>query len=254
LSFTGFFCTYLILGTTTWLVMQVLAVPLRPVLLRPAFQAIRNKWKRLLGTGLMSTAITGVGYLLCVIPGLVLSVLLALVAPVVMMENSRGFAAMKRSKDLTLRSLRTTALAVAILFLVPLMITGATSQFVAMSVKSFADFNHGAVSGEVNTASDPRTAESPNPDGPDGKWRVRFGARTPDLLTGVLTLPVQILLTSLSSVVVALLYLKTRQAGGESLQDLLSQFEEADQPRKKWQERVRQRLLQSGRTTSKQTT
>jgi len=70
-------------------------------------------------------------------------------------------------------------------------------------------------------------------------------------LTSLLMLPIQILLTSLSSIIVALLYLKTRQAGGENLRDLFNQFEETEHPRKKWQERVRNRLLQSGRITSR---
>ena len=34
--FTGFFCGYLIIGTTTWLVNQILSFPLRPVRIRPA--------------------------------------------------------------------------------------------------------------------------------------------------------------------------------------------------------------------------
>jgi hypothetical protein len=70
-------------------------------------------------------------------------------------------------------------------------------------------------------------------------------------LTTLIMLPIQILLISLSSIIVALLYLKTRQAGGENLRDMFSQFEETEHPRKKWQERVRQRLIQSGRITSR---
>jgi hypothetical protein len=35
------------------------------------------------------------------------------------------------------------------------------------------------------------------------------------------------------------------------MQDLLAQFEEADQPRTNWQRRVHKRLEQSGRVTSK---
>jgi hypothetical protein len=64
-------------------------------------------------------------------------------------------------------------------------------------------------------------------------------------------LPIQILIASLSAIIWALLYLKTRQAGGEPMRDLMEKFEEADRPRKKWQERVRQRLIQSGRITSR---
>jgi hypothetical protein len=50
--------------------------------------------------------------------------------------------------------------------------------------------------------------------------------------------------------VTALLYFKTRQSGGETMNNLLEQFEEeTDRPRSRWQERVRERLVQSGRIT-----
>jgi hypothetical protein len=65
-------------------------------------------------------------------------------------------------------------------------------------------------------------------------------------------LPMSMLLNSFSAITFALLYLKTRQAGGESMTDLLSQFEESERPRSKWQNRIRERLLQSGRTPSSQ--
>lgn len=64
-------------------------------------------------------------------------------------------------------------------------------------------------------------------------------------------LPFQIVLLPLSSIIIALLYLKTRQVGGESMQDLLSQFEEVEQPQTNWQRRVQARLMQSGKHTSK---
>lgn len=67
----------------------------------------------------------------------------------------------------------------------------------------------------------------------------------------ILWLPIQILVFSFSGIIIALLYLKTRLAGGESMNDLLEKFEDDEGPRKKWQERVRQRLIQSGRIPSK---
>jgi hypothetical protein len=61
-----------------------------------------------------------------------------------------------------------------------------------------------------------------------------------------------ILITSISTVITALLYFKTRLAGGESMQDLLAKFEDADsQKTTKWQNRIRERLQQSGRVTGK---
>ncbi|MGH9820814.1 MAG: hypothetical protein ACRD43_11650, partial [Pyrinomonadaceae bacterium] len=70
-------------------------------------------------------------------------------------------------------------------------------------------------------------------------------------LNQVVWLPIQILVVSFSAIIVALLYLKTRLSGGETTIDLLEKFESDDEPRRKWRERVRQRLIQSGRVTSK---
>ena len=46
------------------------------------------------------------------------------------------------------------------------------------------------------------------------------------------------------------MYFKTRQAAGESMQDLLSKFEDSEAPQNKWQKRVKERLIQSGRISS----
>ena len=67
----------------------------------------------------------------------------------------------------------------------------------------------------------------------------------------IFLLPMQIVVISFTAIIVALLYLKTRQAGGEPLIDLLSKFEDTEHPTKRWQERVRERLIQSGRITSR---
>jgi hypothetical protein len=277
-TFTGVFCGYLAVGTITWMVNQVLALPLRPVRIRPALRATWKNWKGLVGTGILATVLTFLGYALCIVPGIFLSITLALVAPVVMMENLRGFAAMKRSKTLVLRSLGTTTAAVALLFFIPLAIGGLTGGIVALSVKSLADAGekiaaagHNANTSNAEPGSQPVAAAPAVPAndddddvkiavGPGGKVTVesdestmirRIARLARESITTLIMLPIQILLTSLSSIIVALLYLKTRQAGGENLHDLFIQFEETEHPRKKWQERVRQRLIQSGRVTSR---
>ncbi|MEP7149716.1 MAG: protein kinase [Acidobacteriota bacterium] len=275
--FAAFFCGYLTVGTITWLVNQILALPLRPVRIRPALRATWKNWKRLIGTGVLSTLLTFLGYALCFIPGVALSITLALVAPVVMMEGLRGIAAMKRSKALVTRSLGTTGAAVALLFFVPLMIGATTGVVVALSVKSLADAGEKlSTSGKKDEAGiaptasqSPAEEEIPKDDevvkvelGTGGEVQVKSSSDQKTLirrvaqvaresLTTLLMLPIQILLTSLSSIIIALLYLKTRQAGGENLRDLFLQFESSEQPRKKWQERVRGRLMQSGRVTSR---
>ena len=51
-----------------------------------------------------------------------------------------------------------------------------------------------------------------------------------------------IFIIPLMSIVPALLYLKMRQLGGETLNDALQQIEEVDTQRSQWQQRMRTRL------------
>ncbi len=261
--FTAFFCGYLIVGTTTWIVNQILSFPLRPVRIRPALKATRRNWRHLLGTGLFSTFIILLGFALCFFPGLALSIFLALVGPVVMMENIRGIGALKRSKLLVMRSLRTTTAAVAILFFVPFAIAGATQFIVAVSVKAFSDTGEtiskemqddhvgtdrqDTVRFSIDSENGVKISDNRETDGMSRQ--IRRVVR--ESLSALIMLPIQILLSSLSAIIVSLLYFKTRQAGGESLEELFGRFEETGKPRKKWQERVRQRLIQSGRVTGR---
>ena len=274
-TFFAFLCGYFAVGTITWIVNQVLAVPLRPVQLRPALRATKRNWKRLIGTGLMQSVTILIGIALCFLPGVAATILLSLVAPVVMMEGLRGFTAFKRSKTLVMRSLATTTAAVALLFFVPLVIGGATGAIVALvvdkGVQIYERVNNQqqgngttALAAQPSETSGEQKEDEINIQIGNGRGnRVDVGRRNPTIasiagmaqesLQTLFMLPVQILMTSLSAIIFALLYLKTRQAGGENLGDLLRQFEEAEQPRKKWQERVRQRLIQSGRVTSRPT-
>lgn len=271
-TFLGIFCGYLVFGTTTWLVTQILAVPLRPVKLRPALRHTQKKWKKLLGTGLLTTILTFIGYAFCLLPGFVLSVRWALVAPVVMMENLRGKAALARSKTLVKRSLRTTIAAVFLMFVVPFAVASITSFFVATTVKSFsgepADKNNDAREAEKNAAAPGDASGAPAADervtkisiggkavlvsSKDDKDQMsrRIKGVVREDLTSILMLPFQIIIASLSSIIAALLYLKTRQIGGESTAELFEQFEEEKQPARQWQKRMRQRIALPGRTTT----
>ena len=58
-------------------------------------------------------------------------------------------------------------------------------------------------------------------------------------------------LVPLYSITTSLLYLKAREAGGETLNEALRQFEEEDTADTKWQMRMRERIqLKSGGTSS----
>jgi hypothetical protein len=73
-------------------------------------------------------------------------------------------------------------------------------------------------------------------------------ANAPELaggIVGVIVALLNVLFFPLISTLTALLYLKTRQMGGETLKEALSQFEEEDTPRSKWQQRMREHLRSS---------
>lgn len=270
-TFFVMFCGYLIFGTITWLVAQILAVPLRPVKIRPALEMTRRRWKTFAGTGMMTAILTLLGYALLVLPGLYCTIFFTLVAPVVMMENLRGFDALKRSRNLVNRSLRTTVAAIMIMFLVPLIGSGLIAFVANSAAKSFT-----ATSDKINVtrekAGEAATGDTvENADDKKSDVRISINGTKVDVsepiegknmsekirvtvqevLTQLLLLPFQIFVASFSSIVVALLYIKTRQVGGESMQDLLEQFEESEQPRSNWQKRVKARLEQSGKQTSR---
>lgn len=270
LGFATGFSAYLNIGTTSWIVTQSMAVPLRPIRLRAALRQTRKKWKRFAGTGILTTVLQiAFAIVTCGLGFLVTSVLWTLVGPVVMMENLKGWPAIKRSTQLVRRSLVTSIAAVTIMFFIPAMVAGTISAVVNLSVRAVANeaqrtevrregdkteiqFNSDAPvdSEDINIKATPSGVRVVNMN-PETRKRLRDVVS--DTLLNVLLLPLQMLMTSFTAIIVALLYLKTRQAGGETMRELLSNFEEADEPRKKWQERVRNRLMQSGRVTSKPT-
>lgn len=305
-AFANFFVTafavFLITGTITWIVSHSLAVPLRPIRLRPALVEARKKWKTFAALGIvnaivpilataMVTAVLG-GVLLGIVwilfglegaPVIVaagiaafvglaaflfVSVSLMLSAPVAMMENLRGLAAIRRSKALVSRSLVTALAAYVIMFLIPAVAAGTLSFVISTTARAFelrsptrVERRQAPAAGEGEQSSQPNEERSYNINFGRGP-RVAVSEGGADIrqklidtvletMIQILLLPIQIVVISFTAIIVALLYLKTRQAGGESIHDLFSKFEEADKPRKKWQERVRQRLIQSGRITSR---
>jgi serine/threonine protein kinase len=295
-------CTFFITGTISWVVIQSLAVPLRPIRLRAALREARKKWKTFAGAGILNTIVSvASGIILCIavfvvlflliwlitgspevgaVAGLVVgaalgslaflavSVLLMLAVPVAMMENVGAVSALRRSKELVKRSPVTAFSAFLIMFLIPAVSAGLISFFIGMTAKAL-DPDSGKPAAAVEQSNKNKTgeqaeAESEKPrigisvgnqrvvelSGPTKDIRSRIKDSIFETLMQIILLPLQIFVTSFTAIIFALLYLKTRQAGGESLEDLLAKFEETDQPRKKWQERVRQRLIQSGRVSN----
>jgi hypothetical protein len=204
-----------------------------------------------------------------------------LVPPVVMLENVGVIAALRRSRELVSRSLLTALGAVIIMFLIPAIIAGAISYVVNVSARAFDPKPKTEVESSKNDTPEsailtvplwqsepadvPPAEPAPAADKKDdSNWSWSFGGQKTRIsidkdvrsrlrttffesIIQIFWLPMQLLVFSFSAIIVALLYLKTRLAGGESMNELIERFEDDGRPRKKWQERVRQRLIRSGR-------
>lgn len=310
LTFAIAFCTTLMIGTIVWIVAQYLAIPLRPIRLRPALREVGRRWKKLavagafsalapffvaglsgavgfvivggivklisLGSGLNLRA-PWVGAIVGSVVGLtgffIVYVWTMLVSPVVMMETRALTDAIRRSSQLTNRAFATALGASFILFLIPMVLAGSLSYVVNISAKAFDETPRKALAaverveppaGEGQAAEPENGNDSEitwsfgtrprvNQDSPGEKMNMRDRVKHTVLesLIQLFWLPLNILVGSFSAIIIALLFLQTRLAGGESMNDLIGRFEDDDMPRKKWQERVRRRLIQSGRVTSK---
>jgi serine/threonine protein kinase len=193
----------LISCVTAIIVTQLAVAPLKPVELRPAFAVLRRRWRPFVGTGIRYMLRICLGFILFIIPGLVMIVRYSLWGPVVLMEGLEKKAALKRARALASRSWRTIILAMLFQFLVPATV--------------------GAIVGALIDAA--------------SKGRgVHVSAFSPlSSLVNIFVLP-------LMSIVPALLYLKMRQFGGETLNDVMAQLEAVDGARSNWQQRMRKRL------------
>lgn len=200
----SFLSTSVITAMTALMVTQLHVAPMRPLSMRDALAVLKRRWRPFLRTSIRVSLTVMLGFVLLVIPGIVMMVRYSLYAPVVLMEGLEKRAALKRANELSRRSRRTVMALLAIQFLLP-FIMGALVGY--LSVKTQGGNLH------INSQSAGRLAP----------------------LFNIVTVP-------LVSITTALLYLKMRQLGGETFKETLEQFDNVEAPRRRWQERMRRRL------------
>jgi serine/threonine protein kinase len=205
----NFFSASVIVGMTALMVTHLHVAPLRPLQLRTALAVLRRRWRPYLRTSLGVMLRIILGYCLLVVPGLVMTVRYAVYAPVILMEGLEKKAARRRAVELARRSWR-TVIAVAALQLAIPMVVGALAG--ALAGGNAPANTHGGMSVSVRN------------------------------LPGLLSPLANIIIVPLTSIMLALLYLKMRQMGGESLGETLEQFETVEPVRSRWQQRMRTRL------------
>ena len=203
-------------GVTAIIVTQLAAAPLRPVELRVAFVVLRKRWRAFVRTVIRVTLWILLWTVLGIIPGIVAWIRYSLYAPVVLIEGLQGKAAMRRARELASRSWRTIIIVSVLQILIPM-----TVNFVAGRIRLGVDLPARSLSSKI--------------------YQQTIG------LVVIFILP-------LITIVPALLYLKMRQLGGESLSTALAQIEEGDGERSKWQQRMRTRLSLHTPTSQRPTT
>ena len=204
-----FLTASIISGVTAIIVTQLAVMPMKPVRLRAAFEVLRQRWRPFLKTGILIGLRILLGWILFVVPGMVMTVRYLLWGPVVLMEGLEKKAARQRARALASRSWRTIILVTCIQFLVPIVVSSIIGGLVSVAVGGTAQkqIQHSA--------------------------KFKIGTQFIEL--------VNIFVLPLMSIVPALLYLKMRQFGGETLNDIMNQFEEQG-TRRMWQQRMRSRL------------
>lgn len=200
----SFLATSIISGLTVFIVTQLNVAPLRPVELSPAIAVLKKRLRPFLVTSMLLSLRLLIGFILCIIPGFVIMVRYTLFAPVVLMEGLEKRAALKRARALMRRDRRTVISVVFISFLLPFLVGAVFGLFIKVSNAHAKDLS------------------------------VTIIGRLPVLIN--------IIIVPLISIMSALLYLKMRQLGGETLKETLEQFEVEDVPRSRWQQRMRTRL------------
>lgn len=201
-------------GMTAIIVTQLEAAPLRPLEMKTAFAVLKRRWWPFIRTALNVTIRIIIGFILLVIPGLVMQIRYALYAPVVLVEGLEKKAALRRARELAARSWRTVIIISVLQFVIPMILSSLAS---ALTIRL------------QRTTGNPMV-----------KVSQQFSS-----LINIFILP-------LMAIVPALLYLKMRQFGGESLSDALAQIEDVRDVDSAWRQRMRTRLsLHTPRSTSK---
>jgi hypothetical protein len=200
----NFLGTSVISGVTAIIVTQLQLAPLRPVRLRAALAVLRRRWRPFLNTSVRVTARIFIGFCLLFVPAFVMMVKYAFYAPVVLLEGLEKKAARERSNELSKRARRMVVGLYLINFMIPVLV-----GWLVGGLKLQA----GHTGAHITTKASPHLVQLVN-----------------------------IIIVPLISITTALLYLKLRRLGGETMRETLEQFDDPEAPRARWQQRMRERL------------
>ena len=201
------------------LVVQAIIAPLRRVQIRTALATLKRRWWVFSAATIVVMAIILAGIVAFVLPGSVAAVCYCLYAPVAVMEGLGVRGTLKRARSLMKRSWSAALIITILQFALPVLVWFASID-TSLTLKLNDDW-------------------SPK------EFSFGFSISGRSSLYQLLN----IFVTPLTAIMTALLYLKTRQAGGESFRDSIEQFDAIEIPRSKWQALMRSRAASSSSTT-----
>ena len=214
------FAYFFVSAATVPVVVQLMIAPLRPIKMDSIVTALKRRWRIFAVTSVLVMTLILLGSVLLVIPGLIAAIVYGLYTPVVMMEQHGVRGTLRRSRMLSRRSLGTVLVITVLQFALPILIWK-----IAVTTNLTLHLN-------------------------DDYSPKEFGFNFSMSGSSAFYQLLNVFITPLTAIMVSLLYLKTRKAGGESLRDASDQFEALDIPRSKWQVRMKSRLTNTHSPTT----
>jgi serine/threonine protein kinase len=208
---TLLFAYFSVTAATVPVVVQLMIAPLKAVRIRDALKAVKRRWRVFAIASLLLMTSILVGSILFVLPGLVLAVLFALYAPVAIMEEAGVRATLRRSRQLSMKALLSVVVITILQFALPILVW-------RIAIKT-------DVTLKLNDDFSPK----------------QFGFNISTSGRSALYQLLNVFVTPLTAIMISLLYMKTRKAGGELLKDASDSFEATDLPRSRWQTKMRTR-------------
>ena len=191
------------------IVFQAFVAPLRPASVRDAWAAVRRRWKPLAAATAMVVAITAAWSLLLIVPGVIAAAAYVLYAPVVIMEDCGAREALRRARRLARRAWSTVVIITALHFALPLVV-----WLSAVDMNFVFRLDEHWQPQELGFAI-------------DGSW------------SSAMYQLLDVFVAPLTATMTVLLYLKSRQAGGELLQ--VPQSAPASRHLSRWQRAMQSR-------------
>ncbi len=232
---------------STWIVAQTLAYPIKTVELKAGLKEIRKYWRPLLSASIIITGFSFIGYMFLIIPGIYLATRWLFSPASVLIERLSARESLKRSAVLTKRTF-STALAIGLLTLVlPTLLSFLISGAISSVLTAYSLTEEIREIRDSGVISSPETFE----EGVGARAHSPQAKMLRGLQRGTFQLvwtPMLLAIVSFFNALVAVAYFSARQAGGESIGEMVAKLDSGDELKSEWQKKAQMRLTETGKS------